>query len=340
MKIVLLANIKRFIQKSSFLFAIFMITQTISVIALEYSFLNFRNQQIEYSTYSSGVASFTVFFDETTTFSDISKRTEEIKDIVPTELKQCYITVPDDCETRTYIFGQYQTVLYGDDIKSKNDIIIPHSEYQNKEIRIGDTVEIGNAIYNVVGVRMFEYAEIPIQSIKNNDIVEKLVIETKTIPNSKEIQNITEALQNSFPEYIVLAPSERNMLSEYSLDSKTLTTFVLLILAMINISYIFKVVISKRNSYYAISLCCGSTFRKMRISLIAENLIYGFFAIIIGTVIFKFGLEDVLFIDNRFSATDYLFSVLWCIGIIAIPIISSIINFSTKSIKELVYNRC
>lgn len=340
MKNVLLANIKRFIQKSSFLFAVFMITQTISVIALEYSFLSFRNQQIEYSTYSSGVASFTVFFDETTTFSDISKRTEEIKDTVPTELKQSYITVPNECETRTYIFGQYQSVLYGNEIKSKNDIIIPHSEYQNKEIRIGDTVEIGDAIYNVVGVRMFEYAEIPIQSIMDNDIVEKLVIETKAIPNNKEIQTITEALQNSFCEYSVLAPSERNMLSEYSFDSKTLTTFVLLVLSMINISYIFKVVISKRNSYYAISLCCGSTFRRMRISLIAESLIYGIFAIIIGSVIFKIGLENVLFTNNRFSSTDYLFSVLWCIGIIAIPVISSIINFSTKSIKELIYNRC
>ena len=317
-----------------------MITQTISVIALEYSFLSFRNQQIEYSTYSSGVASFTVFFDETTTFSDISKRTEEIKDTVPTELKQSYITVPNECETRAYIFGQYQSILYGDDIKSKSDIIIPHNDYQNKEIRIGDTVEIGNAIYNVVGVRMFEYAEIPLQSIKKNDTVEKLVIETKAIPNNKEIQTITEALQNNFSEYSISAPTERNMLSEYSLDSKTLTTFVLLVLAMINISYIFKVVISKRYSYYAISLCCGSTFRRMRISLIAESLIYGIFAIITGSVIFKLGLENVLFTNNRFSSTDYLFSVLWCVGVIAIPIISSIINFSTKSIKELVYNRC
>lgn len=340
MRIVLLANIKRFIQKSSFLFAVFMITQTISVIALEYSFLSFRNQQIEYSTYSSGVASFTISFDETTTLSDILDRTEKIKEIVPSELKQSYITVPNEYETRSYIFGQYQSVLYGDEIKSKNDIIIPHSEYQNKEIRIGDTVEIGDAIYNVVGVRMFEYAEIPIQSIKNKDIVEKLVIETKTIPNNNEVQSITKALQNNFSEYSISAPTERNMLSEYSLDSKTLTTFVLLVLAMINISYIFKVVISKRNSYYAISLCCGATFRRMRVSLIAESLIYGIFAIVIGTVIFKLGLENALFIDNRFSTTDYLFSVLWCIGVIAIPIISSIINFSTKSIKELVYNRC
>ena len=336
----LLTNIKRFIQKSSFLFTVFIITQTISVIAFEYSFLSFRNQQIEYSTYSSGVASFTVFFNENATFSDVSKRIKDIKDIVPLELKQCYVTVPNECETRVYMFGQYQSILYGDDIKTKNDIIISHNDYQNSRIRIGDTIEIGNTLYNVVGVRMFEYAEIPVQSIKNNDIVEKLVIETKTIPNNKEIQNITEALQNNFPEFSVLAPSERNMLSEYSLDSKTLTTFGLLILAMINISYIFKVVISKRNSYYAISLCCGSTYRKMRISLIAESFIYGFFAINIGTVIFKFGLENVLFTDNRFSSTDYVFSVLWCTGIISIPIISSIINFSTKSIKELVYNRC
>jgi hypothetical protein len=105
-----------------------MITQTISVIALEYSFLSFRNQQIEYSTYSSGVASFTINFDETTTLSDIYERIEKIKDIVPYDLKQSYITVPNECETRTYIFGQYQSVLYGNEIKSKNDIIIPHNE--------------------------------------------------------------------------------------------------------------------------------------------------------------------------------------------------------------------
>lgn len=340
MKLVLLANIKRFIQKSTLLFAVFMITQTISVIALEYSFLSFRNQQIEYSTYSSGVASFTVNFEEGTTFLEVSDRIDAIKNIVPSEMKQSYITVPNKCETRAYVFGQYQSVLYGNDIKSQDDIVIAHNEYQNNQVRIGDTVKIGDDIYNVVGVRMFEYAEIPIQSIKDKDIVEKLVIETKTIPNNNEIQSITEALRNKFPEYSVLAPSERNMLSEYSLDSKTLTTFVLLVLAMINISYIFKVVISKRNSYYAISLCCGSTFRRMRISLIAESLIYGIFAIIIGSVIFKLGLENVLFTNNRFSSTDYLFSVLWCIGVIAIPIISSTINFSTKSIKELVYNRC
>ncbi len=340
MKLVLLANIKRFIQKSTLLFAVFMITQTISVIALEYSFLSFRNQQIEYSTYSSGVASFTVNFEEGTTFLEVSDRIDAIKNIVPSEMKQSYITVPNKCETRAYVFGQYQSVLYGNDIKSQDDIVIAHNEYQNNQVRIGDTVKIGDDIYNVVGVRLFDYAEIPFQSIKNKDIVEKLVIETQTIPDNKEIASITEALQNNFSEFSVLAPSERNMLSEYSLDSKTLTTFVLLILAMINISYIFKVVISKRNSYYAISLCCGSTFRRMRTSLIAESLIYGFFAIVIGTVIFKLGLENVLFTYNRFSATDYLFSVLWCIGIIAIPIISSIINFSTKSIKELVYNRC
>lgn len=340
MSIVLLANIKRFIQKSTLLFAVFMITQTISVIALEYSFLSFRNQQIEYSTYSSGVASFTVNFKEGTTFSDISERIETIKNIVPSEMKQSYITVPNKCETRAYVFGQYQSVLYGNDIKSQDDIVIAHNEYQNNQVRIGDTVKIGDDIYNVVGVRLFDYAEIPFQSIKNKDIVEKLVIETQTIPDNKEIASITEALQNNFSEFSVLAPSERNMLSEYSLDSKTLTTFVLLILAMINISYIFKVVISKRNSYYAISLCCGSTFRRMRTSLIAESLIYGIFAIIIGSIVFKLGLEDVLFTNNRFSATDYLFSILWCVGVIAIPIISSIINFSTKSIKELVYNRC
>lgn len=273
-------------------------------------------------------------------FRDISDRIADIENIVQTELKQCYITVPNDCETRAYIFGQYQDILYGDDIKSNGDIVISHNEYQNNQARIGDTVKIGSGTYNVVGVRLFDYSEIPLYSINTEDTVATLVIETQTIPDSKEIETITEKLQNKFPEYGVSAPAKRNMLSEYSLDGEVLTAFGLLALAMINISCVFKVVLSKRNSYYAICLCCGSTFRKMRCSLIAENLIYGFFAITVGTVVFRLGLENILFTDNRFSTTDYLYSVFWCIGVIAIPIISSIINFSTKSIKELVYNRC
>jgi hypothetical protein len=58
----------------------------------------------------------------------LATEVEKIKDIVPYDLKQSYITVPNECETRTYIFGQYQSVLYGNEIKSKNDIIIPHNE--------------------------------------------------------------------------------------------------------------------------------------------------------------------------------------------------------------------
>lgn len=339
MKKVLLTNIKRFIKKSTFLFVVFIITQTISVMALEYSVLSFRNQEIERSVYSNGVASFTINFKEGTVLNDILEIIQNIEGIVPFELKQCYIQTNDINETRAYVFGQFQSILYGNDLKKDNDVIIAHNIYEEQQIKIDDSIRINNKEYTVVGVRYFDYSEIPLNSLESNSVIKSLVIETKTIPTNSEIESITKTLQEYFTEHNVSAPMKRNLLSEYSLDSSSLTTLAILFLSMINISYIFKVIISKRIPYYAVSLCCGSTYKRMHIELVIESIIYGLFAILFGTLLFNSLMLDVLFPQNRFSNLDFLFSIIWSLVIIIIPIISTAISFSSKTIKELIYNR-
>lgn len=339
MKKVLLTNIKRFIKKSTFLFVVFIITQTISVMALEYSVLSFRNQEIERSVYSNGVASFTINFKEGTVLNDILEIIQNIEGIVPSELKQCYIQTNDINETRAYVFGQFQSILYGNDLKKDNDVIIAHNIYEEQQIKIDDSIRINNKEYTVVGVRYFDYSEIPLNSLESNSVIKSLVIETKTIPTNSEIESITKTLQEYFSEHSVSAPMKRNLLSEYSLDSSSLTTLAILFLSMINISYIFKVIISKRIPYYAVSLCCGSTFKRMHIELVIESIIYGLFAILFGTLLFNSLILDILFPQNRFSFLDLLFSIIWSLVIIIIPIISTAISFSSKTIKELIYNR-
>lgn len=335
----LLTNIKRFIKKSTFLFVVFIITQTISVMALEYSVLSFRNQEIERSVYSNGVASFTINFKEGTVLNDILEIIQNIEGIVPSELKQCYIKTNDTNETRAYVFGQFQSILYGNDLKKDNDVIIAHNIYEEQQIKIDDSIRINNKDYTVVGVRYFDYSEIPLNSLESNSVIKSLVIETKTIPTNMEIESITKTLQEYFYEHSVSAPMKRNLLSEYSLDSSSLTTLAILFLSMINISYIFKVIISKRIPYYAVSLCCGSTFKRMHIELVIESIIYGLFAILFGTLLFNSLILDILFPQNRFSFLDLLFSIIWSLVIIIIPIISTAISFSSKTIKELIYNR-
>lgn len=339
MKKVLLTNIKRFIKKSTFLFVVFIITQTISVMALEYSVLSFRNQEIERSVYSNGVASFTVSFKEGTVLNDIFDSIQNIENIVPFELKQCYIKTNDINETRAYVFGQFQSILYGNDLKKDNDVIIAHNIYEEQQIKIDDSIRINNKEYTVVGVRYFDYSEIPLNSLESNSVIKSLVIETKAIPTNMEIESITKTLQEHFTEHSVSAPMKRNLLSEYSLDSSSLTTLAILFLSMINISYIFKVIISKRIPYYAVSLCCGSTYKRMHIELVIESIIYGLFAILFGTLLFNSLMLDVLFPQNRFSFLDFLFAMIWSLVIIIIPIISTAISFSSKTIKELIYNR-
>ncbi len=339
MKKVLLTNIKRFIKKSTFLFVVFIITQTISVMALEYSVLSFRNQEIERSVYSNGVASFTINFQEGTVLNDILEIIQNIEGIVPSELKQCYILTNDTNETRAYVFGQFQSILYGNDLKKDNDVIIAHNIYEEQQIKIDDSIRINNKEYTVVGVRYFDYSEIPLNSLESNSVIKSLVIETKTIPANSEIESITKTLQEYFSEHSVSAPMKRNLLSEYSLDSSSLTTLAILFLSMINISYIFKVIISKRIPYYAVSLCCGSTYKRMHIELVIESIIYGLFAILFGTLLFNSLMLDVLFPQNRFSFLDLLFAIIWSLVIIIIPIISTAISFSSKTIKELIYNR-
>ena len=339
MKKVLLTNIKRFIKKSTFLFVVFIITQTISVMALEYSVLSFRNQEIERSVYSNGVASFTVNFKEGTVLNNILEIIQNIEGIVSSELKQCYILTNDINETRAYVFGQFQSILYGNDLKKDNDVIIAHNMYEEQQIKIDDSIRINNKEYTVVGVRYFDYSEIPLNSLESNSVIKSLVIETKTIPANSEIESITKTLQEFFSEHSVSAPMKRNLLSEYSLDSSSLTTLAILFLSMINISYIFKVIISKRIPYYAVSLCCGSTYKRMHIELVIESIIYGLFTILFGTLLFNSLMLDVLFPQNRFSFLDLLFSIIWSLVIIIIPIISTAISFSSKTIKELIYNR-
>ncbi len=335
----LLANIKRFIKKSSVLFAVFIITQTISVIAVQYSFFNYREQKIEYDTYSRGMASFKVIFNEGTAYKDIKDTVAHIQNTVSVPLKQCYIVLTDEYEARAYIFGQFQAVLYGESFENNTEVVIGHSLYEQKQIKIDDKLEISGKPYTVSGVRLFDYNEIPYQSLSDDVQVAAIVTETQIIPDKNQISEIQRDLENAFPEGGVAAPYPRDMLSEYSVDGEMLTAYVLFALAMINITYAFNAVIQKRRFYYAVSLCCGSTFSKMRLSLVLESLIYGLASVVVGTFIFNTVLINILFPENRFSFFDYFISVLWSLGLLTVPVVGSLIGFSSKTVKQLIYGR-
>ncbi len=343
----LLTNIKNFIKKYPFLFWVFIITQIISVVGLQYAFFGFRESSIEMSAYSQNAALFTVKGDFKG-LSAIESTVEKLKTESPFQLNMCYFVVKAYAfsskgkelpvtQVRAYFFGENQSLLYGRKPEKSNEIIIPHSYYERYGVKIGDEIQIDGKAFLVCGVRMFEYSEILVSAAGNKTEIEEVSVETKVIPSKTEKENMTAFLYNIFPKSDVSAPHKRDMLKEYTFDNKSLASFVLLALSMVNISYIFKVVLEKRKKYYSVLLCCGCAFGKMRLSLLFENLCYGVFSVFSGTIFFNIFLINILFSQNRFSRTDYVVALLFSFLVVLIPVVMSMIGFSSKSIKQIVY---
>lgn len=331
----LVTCIKRFIKKSRFLFILFILIQIISVFAVEYSFLSYRKQQIERSVYSDGVATFSIIYQNGVAFGKVKNKLQALTESTPVNIKFCYIDCMDNEQLRAYAFGRDVKILYGNNFSDNNQTIISHDLYL-EGVRIGDRLSLFNNEYQVCGVINFSYSEIPFSSVSDNEVIRKIVLETRSIPTKHESEQLLSYLSQEFPNGLVVLPEGRDMNTEYFFDTQTVVSFSLFILAMINISYLFKHIVEKRKKYYAISMCCGASSLRMKCTLIAESMIYAFISTISGLLVFRLLLLNLLFEESRFSVSDFVLSAFVCFAMILVPVLATLFNFSTKTIKQLI----
>ncbi len=335
---ILFTCIKRFICGSAFLFTIFILLQVVSVVAIEYTYFEFREGAIERAVYSKGVASFSLVPGGNLVLSDITDIIRRIEENSELKILTCYLSLNGDGEneTRAYLFGQDQIVTFGNEISFVQDAVISGTLSVEKGVNIGDEVDIGGKRYTVCGVRSGNYTEIPYQSLQNETGISSINITMQAIPSKGEITSISLWLSGLLPGGFIIEPSKRDMSSEYAFDMKTLLVAAVFFLVVFNISYLFHFVTEKRKLYYAVYMSCGASALRMKTELFAESFIYCVISFTIGTLVFRYGLVDMLFDNPRFSTNDFIIAGLICLIFSIAPVIAASVQFSTRSIRELI----
>lgn len=272
----------------------------------------------------------------------IDEKLDMLLEIHHSDIQRIYVTVRNNND---YILSNYFgessmafKVQLGHffDGNSTNQILIPAS-IQNGADYIGKTYTVGSEKFQVIGISSADVYEIPYQSLKIKDHIEQVVVVAK----SSLKENVKEALVNNM-KYIFqteqIGMPSPTVKQEMSIDY--FITFGIILLGILNISYIYISVMEKRKKQQAIFYILGCSKPKL-ISL------YLFEILIIITVVFclcvvfsKFLLFNIFnaldeFYYHVINSAQYVSLYISCVSPTLFVLLCQFVHFFNKTPFEL-----
>lgn len=125
---------------------------------------------------------------------------------------------------------------------------------------IGETVRICGSDYVIVGKRSGAgFHEVPLASLPETEPVLETAVFTDRILSERKQQRIAAALSGLFAGQTVTMPRGTDLLSKYLGENHFRIVLALSLIALLNLSYLYRYLLRCRKNAYAVYRICGCT---------------------------------------------------------------------------------
>lgn len=324
-------NMKSFIISHPFLFGFFMLLQILTMISLLFSYCEYQNQRLQDRAYNDKVTQVTVSFEKT----NLSNMSEYLKELEKSEKDYSRIKLMLSPKGGDISFFKGTEYVANSGRKFEKsvapEVIVNDALKLQKKVRIGDSFENLGQTFKVVGTRgAGNYIEYNFKGLKEFTEVYGVKVSFEKLPSNKALASFSEMTQKFFKDAIITMPQERNAINEIAFDSSFLSSAFLMILSLINLTFIFNYLLGERKTANSIYLLCGCKSSRLFSMYFFEAVIYCISTSIISILIFHFFIKDFIFI-SAISFTHYLFPTLLYLFASLLVMFISISKMANKS---------
>lgn len=351
-------NIIILIKQQSLFFALMIISQIVVCIGIFLgigAIQNTQNEQKEidvrtmyFEVYHSGVIlddTGKISYKECDNILDFERKTERVLSVIPENMLSFVkisgiVSENEPIGYNAVITAPDSFPLTQEQIENGEKCAILREESKLGDLSVGDSITLLNTEYKVVSVGDYS-AEvlIPIGAADKNFLADGLRIELKEVPDRALCDEISAALNELFPESEISTPEIPDLMELQFNRTMILSSLIIIIIAVLNLSYCYSYLFIKRKRIIAAYMICGSTkscatnimtiecvIISLFCYLFAIGIVYPFIPIIVKIYVSSQGLYTIKF----FAATGaaYLATIA-----MVVKTLFSIIN--EKSISDI-----
>lgn len=184
------------------------------------------------------------------------------------------------------------------------------------------------------------YTEIPFYSLEGDAELDTMQILFKNMLSQSRIKILERELAQAFPGAFINPPSEPDLRAVSQNLYRSALSALILIVALLNISFLYQYILKKREKCYGVYRICGCSAFKGFFLYFLEIVLLTTILYIFTVLIFHFGVERLLpFINKTLTYSlfllDYLIIYVPFILLVSIIFIPVIIGFNRKKPIEL-----
>ena len=289
-----LLNIRTLFQKDKITIFLFCMGIMISSATIMYSF----GQVYSMADYLSEDQSYILTYPDGTVFesckSSIEKSVNEIS-----EIGNIKIVLNDDLNSDKSLFAMYlpwdYAIQFGSDFDKSDDPQIIIGTASGIYGEVGDTVTIDNRSYRVVGKRMLQFInQVNYASLHDDTNIYKLEIILSKHISSKKIESIGKKLEDFFPYAIIEKPRTIDYFSYFFGNVQFYIAIALSFLSIMNLMQLYRYLLNKRRTVYAIYQICGCDKKQGYILFLTELEILSIIPFFLSMFIYKVFIEKII----------------------------------------------
>lgn len=331
-------NLKTLITKMKMFFYLMFIVFFVTTISILYIFCFYKSSIVKNNNYLEKLRSYTIEYNQ----SDIDVKLESFTDSNKNDIQRIYVVISnnDDLAISNY-YGESPAefkVLFGKYIDNNSkQIIIPQEDGISNE-NIGDYYYIGDEGFLIVGINNLNQYEFPYNALENKNLIQGFVIVTKDNLHGQKQKAFIEDIQNVFQTENIEVPNTENNNSPFGIE--LFVIFCLVLLGIINITFIYLCLLKKRKKQQAVFYILGCRKINIYIMYIGEILFLTTVFYLICYLSSKFVLFNILNQINNYlylflEFKDYLILYIIYSILIIIILLRQTIMFFNKSPYEM-----
>lgn len=210
--------------------------------------------------------------------------------------------------------------------------------------KVNDTITVFGKEFRVIGTILDAssdpYFEIPFNEIVEKTEIKNIVFRLDHIPDRKDISRYTKMIENYYGKGNVIEPNQLPEGRIFENFFRNISTLFISLLSILNFSFLYYYLLTKRKRQYSIYRLCGCSSVKGGSLLLLELIVLSFVLFLICSIIFHtcfawiypfMGNEitySLTLIDYTETALIYLFNIM----LVFVPII---LRYSKKMPMEI-----
>ena len=220
--------------------------------------------------------------------------------------------------------------------ESKNQILIPSSS-ENGIDQLGGTYFLDNKEFIIIGISSIDAYEIQYHAIIPGEIIESIVIVAQAMLTEQSTHLLENSISGLFPDSQISRPAYANA---DGMSNDYFVIFFILLLGLLNLSFILTSLMEKRKQQQAIFYILGCKRVHIVLLYLMEILMIGITIFFLSVLITKFILFNALnyydaFFYHVISANQYVRLFLVYTLFITLLLLFQLIRFFRKTPFEL-----